>query len=201
MRIEITQELDAADPSLEIPWAGSCRSDLQYVDLKRHPKRIAKLPECRKFPPLSAVLRRINGARSGLRTAKCDAWTTRNLSPDERLDFNLPCKAGSYIDVVLDGLRSRTRLDTHRHFAERLAKGLAGIRVRGQMDIIIRRCLFHPREEWGYALTFFVHGYGETRSEAISEWSSALSSLGDALIQCSESPGLSAATAPHSRHG
>jgi hypothetical protein len=199
MRIEITQELDAADPSLEIPWAGSCRSRLNYVDLKRHPEWIVKLPESRRFPPLSAFLRRVNSPGSRLRTAKCDAWTTRKLAQDERLDFNLPCKAGSYVDVVFDGPRCHTRLDAHRKFAERVSRALASFRVRGQMDIVVRRCLFHPREEWGYALTFFVHGYGATRTEAIRAWSSALSSLGNALTQRSKSAGPGVASASHSR--
>lgn len=181
VRIEIIQELDPDDARLEFPGAAPSRSGLRYVDLKRFPEKIGELPECRKFPLLRSLLSRVNARGLPIRTVKCDVWTTRKLAEDERLDFRLPSKTASYVDVVFDRPGLRTRLDAHVRFAERTKRALRAFRVQGQMDIVVRRCLFHPRNRWGYALTFFVHGYGATRSEATQEWGRALSALTEAL--------------------
>lgn len=194
MRIEIVQELDAGDNKLEIPWPRPRRkpghprrarqptgSTPSYVDLKKHPEKTAHLPECRNFPALTALLARINARGSRLQSAKCDVWTTTELAEDERLDFNLPFKTGSYVDVVFDRAKSRKSLAAHAGLAKRVQSHLGGFRVQGQMEIILRRCLFHPKEIWGYALTFFVHAYGWTRAEAKAEWSREIEVLGETL--------------------
>ncbi len=180
MRIEILQELDADDARLEIPWA-SPHPKLRYWDLKCFPHQIARLPECRKFPPLILLLRKINAPGSNLRSAKCDAWSTTELAEDERLDFKLPFKTASYVDVVFDRGGRPPRLKAHLQFARVVQAKLRTFRVQGQMEIVIRRCLFHPEELWGYALTFFVHAYGSTPGEAKKEWTRALKALAEAL--------------------
>lgn len=185
VRIEILQELDSDAARLEFPWAGPPRSGLRYVDLKRFPEKIGALPECRSFPLLRSLVSSVNAAESPIRTVKCDVWTTHKLAADERLDFRLPSKTASYVDVVFDRPGLRTRLDAHLRFAEKTQRALRAFRVRGQMDIVVRRCLFHPRKRWGYALTFFVHGYGATRAEATQQWGRGLSALTKALARIS----------------
>src|SRR5713226_6962044 len=96
VRCEILQELELDDPKLELPWTNPLHASLGYRDLKAVPKEIAELEECRKYPPLARLLEKINDAGSPLRSVKCDVWTSDDLAEDERLDFDLPFKMGSY---------------------------------------------------------------------------------------------------------
>lgn len=181
MRTEVVQELDPGDARLEIPWRGPRGRALRYLDLKRFPREIARLPECRRQPALAVLLRAINRPGSKLRTAKCDIWTTSRLAEDERLDFELPFKAGGYVDLVFERPEQRKRLNAHLHLAGRLSKGLKTFRARAQMEIVVRRCLFHPQEYWGYALTLFLHAYGETAAAAKQELARVLEVLSSAF--------------------
>ena len=185
MRIEIVRELDLDDDQLEIPWTSPSGSALRYVDLKRFPEKIRRLPECRGYPALGALLSKVNAPGSNLRTAKCDVWKTTELAQDERLDFKLPFKTGGYVDLVFERAELRARLGAHLRFGKKLARALRRFPVQGQMEIVVRRCLFHPPEVRGYALTLFVHAYGTSRTEAKAEWGRALAALGDALSQTS----------------
>jgi hypothetical protein len=180
VRIEIVRELGPDDARLEIPWH-SPHPKLRYWDLKRHPSYMARLPECRKFPVIKSLLKKINAPASGLRSAKCDVWCTSDLAEDERLDFNLPHKTGSYVDVVFDSAARFCRLWAHLRFAEGVQENLRSFRIAGQMEIVIRRCLFHPGKIRGYAVTFFVHAYGTTPRAAKGEWIRALDALAGAL--------------------
>jgi hypothetical protein len=188
VRIEITQELEPDDDALEVPWAGPADPSWRYWDLKLFPEKIAELPECRAFPALRACLAKINSPSSTVRTAKCDVWRTTDLAKDERMDFNLPYKTGSYLDVIFDDVELRKERDACVRFAENLRSRLSALRAQAQMEIILRRCLFHPEEAWGYALTFFVHAYGSTPAEAVAEWRRAMEALGEALAKTRSAP-------------
>lgn len=181
VRVEIIQELESDDPSLEIPWASPRNAHLRFIDLKKFPPKIERLKECRKYPPLAGLLRQVNAAGSALRTAKCDVWSTTKLAEDERLDFDMRHKIGSYVDLVFDSDRLSSHLESHLRLGNKLEKLLSPCRLQAQIEIALRRCLFHPKERWGYYLTIFVHAYGATRVEARKEWRGAIDSLGDAL--------------------
>lgn len=185
MRVEILHELDPGDSRLEIPWAAGRR--LRYRDLKALPESIEALPECRAYPPLGVLLGRLNAPRSPLRTAKCDAWETRELAEDEWADFQMPAKMGSYVDVVLDSPQRLARA-AYQRLAERTARGLKSFRAPAQLEIVLRRCLFHPQEDWGYALTFFLHAYGPTAREARRAWTRALPQLAAAILGAAQPP-------------
>lgn len=185
MRVEIVHELELDDSRLEIPWASDRDSSLGYRDLKAFPEETGTLPECRAYPPLAAFLRRLNRPRFPLRTAKCDVWQTRQLAEDERADFQLPWKTGSYVDLVFESKALRRRLSPHDRLAEEARRGLKSFRAQAQLEIVVRRCLFHPQEVWGYALTFFLHAYGSTARQAQREWSRALPRLASALLRTS----------------
>jgi hypothetical protein len=181
VRIEITRELDADCDALEVPWDSPSDPSLRYWDLKLHPEKIAGLPECRNFPAMADCLAKFNAPSSPLRSAKCDVWCTTDLAEDERLDFNLPFKTGSYLDVVFDDLERRKSVDAHARLAEEFQRRLSALRVQAQMEIVLRRCLFHPQETWGYALTLFLHAYSSTQAEATAEWSRSIAAVGMAL--------------------
>jgi hypothetical protein len=187
MRVEINSEVESGDPALEIPWASPRKRRLKYVDLNKHPEKIASLPECRNHPPLAQLLHRINSSGSAFRTAKCDVWVTAKLEEDEELDFQLPVKVGSYVDLVFERRDYRSHLEPHLRFAKKLEKSLAACRLPAQMDIVVRQCLFRENRKWGYSLTLFVHAYGATRSQAKEAWGCALDNLGNALLKISPS--------------
>jgi hypothetical protein len=182
VRVEIVKELDPGDDTLEIPWASPTQLDWRYIDLKTHPEEIARLQECRNYPALADFLRKLNSASCPFRTAKCDVWSTAELAEDERLDFKLPFKVGSYVDLLFDHPHLNSQLEPHLQLGERLGKPLGDLRLQAQMEICLRRCLFHSEERWGYYLTIFVHAYSATPQEAEEEWNLALDALGEALV-------------------
>ena len=181
MRVEVIRELDAGDATLEIPWASATQPRLRYVDLKNFPKQIGRLEECRRSASLAALLRAIHSPGSPWRSAKCDLWTTTRLAPDERLDFRLPFKAGGYVDLLFDRVRLNSRLEPHLRLGRRIEKAMRPWRLPAQMEIAVRRCLFHPSERWGFYLTIFVHAYGTSRREARQQWNRAIEALRGAL--------------------
>jgi hypothetical protein len=139
------------------------------------------LEECRRCPALADLLRNLNAPGSGFRTIKCDVWTTRRLSEDEKMDFNLPFKVGSYVDLVYDLARLNSRCEPLLRLAKKLEQLLRPCRVQAQAEMDVRHCLFHSRRRWGYSATIFVHGYGRSPMEAKREWSRAVEHLGKAL--------------------
>lgn len=181
--METIQELEPDDPWLEIPWASPHNTLLRFIDLKKFPQKVEHLKECRKYPPLAGLLRKANAAGSALRSAKCDVWSTTKLAEDERLDFDVRHKIGSYVDLVFDGNRLGSHLESHLRLGEKLEKLLSRCRIQAQVEIAVRRCLFHPKERWGFYLTIFVHAYGATRTQAKREWGRAADCLGNALAK------------------
>ena len=181
VRVEVIQELEPGDPSLEIPWASPDNARVRFIDLKKFPKKLEHVKECRKHAPLALLLRRVNAAGSALRTAKCDVWITTKLAEDEQVDFDVRYKIGSYVDLVFDSNRLNSHLESHLRFGKQLEDVLTPCRIQAQMEIAVRRCLFHPKERWGYYFTIFVHAYGATRTNARREWDRAVDSLADAL--------------------
>jgi len=183
MRVEIVKEIDPGDDTLEIPWASPDHARLRYVDLKAHPALITQLEECRRYAPLADFLRKVNSAGSVFRTAKCDAWATTELTEDERRDFQLPFKMGSYVDLVFDRSEFNGALEHQLQLGEKLCQALAPLRAQTQLEVCVRRCLFHPQERWGYFLTLFTHAYGADADEAAQEWRRTLEAEGEALAR------------------
>jgi hypothetical protein len=65
--------------------------------------------------------------------------------------------------------------------AEEIERGMKETRLQAQMDIAVRRCLFHAEENWGYYLTLFIHAYGATENEAETAWTLTLLNLREVL--------------------
>lgn len=174
-------ELDPDDAKLEIPWADPGKPSRKYLDLKKFPENIGRLKVCRSHPAMAGLLRILNAPDSAFGTAKCDVWTTRHLEEDEKLDFNLPCKVGSYVDLIFANARLNSSRSPMFRLAKILEHRLRRCRVQAQAEMDVRRCLFHPRGRWGYYATIYVHGYGQNLEEAESEWSRAIKNLGAAF--------------------
>ena len=133
MDADFSIELGRDDPVLDFPWKDPA-GKLAYVDLKRHPELMARIEEAEKFPELGEFLRAMNSARSMVETAKCDAWATTELSPEEEV-HDASHKFVSYVDVVfsnIDARRSSLResLPAHERFARKRSAPQAGLRGR-----------------------------------------------------------------------
>ena len=181
MRVDLNQELNPGDDTLEIPWSDPANPQRRYVDLKAQPELVEFVEECREHPALADFLRQVNSSRSPFRTAKCDVWATTDLAEEECRDFDLPQKVGSYVDLLFDSAPSSSRLETQLELGAHLECRLAGLHVQAQLEICVRRCWFQDGDRWGYYLTLFLHGYGSSHEEAVREWGRALAGVQKAL--------------------
>jgi hypothetical protein len=180
MRVEITQETDPDDSTLEVPWSDPSDPGHCYIDLKGNPSAADSLEECKRYSALGGLLRQANAVHSPFVTAKCDVWATEELTEEER-DFHLPHKVGSYVDLLIDGPELNASLETNLRLAQSIAVHLGSVRLSAELEICARRCLFHREERWGYYLTVFTHAYGATPQTAEQEWNLATDALTKAL--------------------
>jgi hypothetical protein len=180
MRVDITQETDPDDPTLEIPWSDPDDARCCYIDLKANPAVAGNLEECRRYPALAGLLRQANSPHTPWRTAKCDVWATSELTEVE-LHFCLPNKVGSYVDLLFDRAELNKSLELNLRLAGNIAAHLRNARLSAELEVFARRCLFHPEERWGYYLTVFTHAYGATPQGAEHEWDLATAALAEAL--------------------
>ncbi len=189
MLADYSVELGREDPALELPWRSEDGAT-RFRDLKRHPELVLEIPEAIGSPELSAFLTRMNAPGFPLQTAKCDAWSSREISPEEEI-FGAAEKFVSYIDLVFEADESRVAFEKH----EALAKSLCGLLERApemaaSVELVIRRCYYHPGESpastestSGFFLTVYVSGFGEDEAEARKRWSIALTLVQHALVQ------------------
>jgi hypothetical protein len=130
MRVDLRQETEPGDPVLEIPWSDPDRPACRYIDVKRHPEGAIELEECRRYPALGQFLLRVNSPESSFRTAKCDVWATSELELEERLEFAMPCKVGSYVDLMFERADLSSRCEPYKNLAEGLTQRLNTSRWR-----------------------------------------------------------------------
>ena len=203
MDADFSIELGREDPVLDFPWKDSA-GKLAYVDLKRHPELMARIEEAEKFPELKEFLRLMNSARSRVETAKCDAWATTELSPEEEV-YDASHKFVSYVDVVFSNIdvresslrqpslrdpSLRESLPAHEQFARKLVELLRSVpETPSAAEVCVRRCYFGEdggvRE--GFYCTLYVSGYGNDSASARQNWAVALKLMGNAIMQLSAS--------------
>jgi hypothetical protein len=191
MDADFSIELGADDPVLDLPWKDP-EGKISYVDIKRHPDWITQIDEAERFHELKDVLRTLNSSRSGVETAKCDAWMTRELTVEEDI-YEASHKFSSYVDIVFsktDAARSSRRLlfAAHERFADELVKLLRGAPANASSaEICVRRCYFQEGGaiQEGFYFTLYVSGYGCDESEARQKWGVGLRLLGNAILQLS----------------
>jgi len=201
MDADFSIELGREDPVLDFPWKDPA-GKLAYVDLKRHPELIARIEEAEKFPELGEFLRAMNSARSMVETAKCDAWATTELSPEEEV-YDASHKFVSYVDVVFSNIdvrlsslhqsssrqfSLRDSLPAHEQFARKLVELLRRVpETPSAAEVCVRRCYFGEdggvRE--GFYCTLYVSGYGNDSASARQNWAVALKLMGNAIVQLS----------------
>ncbi|HMF89415.1 MAG TPA: hypothetical protein VKL40_02145 [Candidatus Angelobacter sp.] len=187
MQADYSVGLGREDPALELPWQSEDGAS-RYYDLKRHPDLVLQISEAAQSPELSAFLSRINAAEFPLQSAKCDAWYSQEIAPEEEI-FGEPGKFVSYVDLIFAGDGPRLSLERH----ETLAKNLCALlkrapEIASAVELVIRRCYYRPEDKpaesvEGFCITAYVSGFGDDEAEARRRWSIALTLLQHALVQ------------------
>lgn len=188
MLVDWSAELGRDDAALELPWS-SDDDAVRYCDLKTHPELLREVPEAVAHPELAAFLGRINAAEFPLKTAKCDAWATQEILPEEEI-FKAPHKFASYIDLVYCDQAARVAFERHEELAQSLCKLLKHApEIAAAVEFVIRRCYFHEKGQKnsdstsGFCITAYVSAFGQNENEARKQWTIALALVQNALVQ------------------
>ncbi|MFZ0479998.1 MAG: hypothetical protein WAL71_12685 [Terriglobales bacterium] len=183
MDADFSIELGREDPVLDFPWTDPAGA-LAYFDLKRHPELIAKVEEAEKFPELADFLSKVNSPRSAVESAKCDVWSTTELSAEEEI-FNASHKFASYVDLVFSNPQQRSSLPVHESSARRLAELLRRApEIAASVEVCVRRCFFGDAGDIreGFYFTVYVNGYGGDEGTARKNWAITLKVVEGAIL-------------------
>jgi hypothetical protein len=186
MDADFSVELGREDPVLDFPWIDP-DGKFAYVDLKRHPEWLARIPETEVFAELAEFLRVVNSALSMVESAKCDIWTTEDLSPEEEI-FGASIKFVSYVDLVFSRLEDRESFSLHELFAKKLVELLRRTpETPSVAELCVRRCYFQGNAitAEGFYCTVYVSGYGDDEARARQNWGIGLRLAGNAILQLS----------------
>jgi hypothetical protein len=141
MHADFSVELGRDDAALELPWS-SADAAVCFHDLKKHPELLQQVPEAVAYPELGAFLARINAAGFPLATAKCDAWQSREVAPEEEIYGDR--KFVSYVDLVFADDAARYSFEKHEAFARNLCRLLSQTpEIPAAVEVVIRRCYYH----------------------------------------------------------
>jgi hypothetical protein len=186
MQADFAVELGRDDEILEIPWA-SPGGVPRYHNLKRDPNALAQIEEATRIGELRDFLVEVNAHASMLESAKCDAWSTSELNPDEDV-FEMPWKFGSYVDLLFSDQIARFSLEQHEALLKQLTSLLHRVpEIPASTEVLLRRCFYHENEavQDGYYITFYLFGYGADEARARTQWGIALKLVAAALAQLS----------------
>jgi hypothetical protein len=197
VQADFAVELGADDETLEFPWAGA--GGLRYYDLKRQPELIVNIEEARHFPELGEFLAAVNSPAGILETAKCDAWSTPEMTVEDEI-FAAACKFCSYVDLLFSAAPSRFSFPEHELWAKRVVQLLKRVpEIPVSAEFLIRRCFYHQAGEIegaetqagkiqaGFYITFYLFGYGQDEVRGRQFWGIGLRLVGNAIRQASVS--------------
>jgi hypothetical protein len=183
VQADFAVELGKEDETLEMPWAAE--DGPRYYDLKRHPELLREVEEAQRFRELGEFLAAVNSHANAVETAKCDAWASTEINPEEEI-FGAPCKFGSYVDLLLSDERGRLSFSEHEQWAKRLMDLLKKApEIPAAAEFLIRRCYYHGADGMrdGFYVTFYLFGYGEDEPQARQRWAIGLKLAGNAIRQ------------------
>ncbi|HZP64035.1 MAG TPA: hypothetical protein VFB28_11515 [Terriglobales bacterium] len=167
-----------------MPWTGP-ENGPRYYDLKSHPEFLAGLEEVRRVPELGEFLAALNSPSSIVATAKCDVWSSTEISPEEEI-YGASHKFGSYVDLILPERSGWFSITEHEQFARRVTELLKKAPdLPASAEFLIRRCYYHEDSQTrdGCYITFYLFGYGEHESRARQRWAIALKLVENAIKQ------------------
>ncbi len=181
MDADYAVELGADDATLSLPWAAPDGGP-RYYDLKRHPDLMLHVEEAQREKELGAFLAAVNSLDT-FETAKCDAWATTELNPEEEI-FGATHKFGSYVDLLFSSDHARFSFSPHEDLAKRLTQLLQRVpEIPASAEFLIRRCYYG--EKAGFYMTFYLFGYGDDDARARQQWAIALKLAENAIRQAS----------------
>ncbi len=186
MDADFSIELGREDPVLDLPWTDPA-GKLTYLDLKRHPELIAQIEGAQNFPEMRECLRILNSPTSMVETAKCDAWATTELSPEEEI-YDASHKFASYVDLVFSEIDARLSLSRQQQFVKKLVELLRRApEIPAVAELCVRRCYFSEGSTVrdGFYFTLYVGGYGNDEARARQNWGVGLKLVGNAILQLS----------------
>jgi hypothetical protein len=186
VQADFAVELGADDETLEMPWIAEGGSP-RYCDLKRHPELLLGLDEAQRVQELGEFLSKVNSPKSPLETAKCDAWSSTEISAEEEI-FASDNKFGSYVDLLFSDVQKRFSFSEHEHLAKRLTQLLKSApEIPAAAEFLIRRCYYHVEEETrdGFYITFYLFGYGDDAVQSRQRWAIGLKLVQNAIRQLS----------------
>jgi len=186
MQVDFAVELGSDDETLEFPWAASDGGQ-RYHDLKRQPESLAFVEEATRFAELKEFLAAVNSPAGLLESAKCDAWATTEINPEEEI-FAVLWKFGSYVDLLVTDPSARFSFDDHQNLFQHLTALLKRVPdIPASAEFLLRRCFYHEGETVGegFYVTFYLFGYGSDEAKARQQWGIALELAGNAIAQLS----------------
>jgi hypothetical protein len=186
MQVDFAVELGPDDETLEIPWAAP-DSGPRYYDLKREPEAIEQIEEAARVPELREFLLDINSPRSVLESAKCDAWATTDIHPEEEI-FAAPWKFGAYVDLFFSDESSRFSFEDYESLLKRLTELLKRVpEIPASAEFLLRRAYYQQNGHGqpGFYVTFYLFGYGADEAKARRQWAVALKLVSSAMVQLS----------------
>lgn len=186
MDVDWSVELGPEDPTLAVPWC-SPDGSLRYHDLRNRPDLLLYIDEASRYPELSEFLVAVNSNNSLLQSAKCDAWTTRELNDAEGI-YGASCKFCSYVDLFFHNDSQRCDFPHHEQFAKKLTELLERApQISAAAEFIVRRAHFERADALteGFYFTFELSGYGDDEDDARKRWRIALDLIANAILQLS----------------
>ena len=182
MQSDFSVELGHDDETLTLPWS-SPDGGVRYYDLKRNPELISQIDEARREKELGAFLVAVNSPASPFETAKCDAWATTELNPEEEI-FGATHKFGSYVDLLFTSDEARFSFPQQEDLAKRLTQLLNRVpEIPAAAEFLIRRCSYGDKA--GFYITFYLFGYGDDEARARQQWVIGLKLTENAIRQIS----------------
>ncbi len=197
MLSEWSAECGADDPVLVVPWS-SPDGALHWIDLRDDPDALDAIAEADEHPALLASLRALNGTRSPVYTAKCDAWPMdlgelESLRADLLLD---PEVAQSGFSSYIDQLWRERSVFTSRHRMEGMLYRIDRMAAELPHSLAKLECVLRPAVAdldgavaEGFALTMYVKAAGVNEIEAAERWDAALRDV-STLMRSRELAGL-----------
>jgi hypothetical protein len=184
VQADFAVELGSVDETLEMPWAAEGGGP-RYYDIKRHPELLANVEEAGRVPELGGFLSQVNSPKSPLETAKCDAWPSMEINPEEEI-FEARHKFGSYVDLLFSDRRKRFSFPEHENLVKHLTQLLQRTpEIPVVAEFLIRRCCYHAEAETrdGFYITFYLFGYGDDEIQSRQRWAIGLKLVEHAVGQ------------------
>jgi hypothetical protein len=185
MLSEWSAECSADDPVIVVPWSDPSDCNRRFIDLRENPYDLDHLPEAERYPPLMHALRALNAPRSGVFTAKCDAWP---LDEEElatlRAELDViveeaPAGFGSYIDILWRERSLFASFHLQEQMLHRLTRHVAPLEhPYAMLDCILRPAMVDlagPQE--GFAVSLYVKAVGHDAASAEEHWAAALAAV------------------------